>query len=119
MSGELIVLVEDDDALRQALVLELKAAGYHVRDYANAETALSGAAACPKLVILDYRLPGMSGLDLLRELRARHSSLPALIISSDCCESQIPNGPGLPEARLIRKPFAKATLMAGVAKLAG
>jgi len=119
LSGEFVVLVEDDDALRHALSFELEAAGYRVEAYETGEEALSATATCPALAILDYRLPGIDGLDLLRELRVRYPQLRAMVISSDCAESQIPSGPGLPRVRLIRKPFAKSAFMTGVASLVG
>lgn len=119
LSGEFVVLVEDDDALRHALVLELEAAGYRVRAHETGEQALSVTAACPALAILDFRLPGMSGLDLLCELRVRYPHLRAIVISSDFTESQIPSGPEPPTFRVIRKPFAWSTFMAGVASFLG
>ena len=112
-----IVLVEDDDALRETLRLDLEAHGYRVRDYSSGEAALDDATSTPLLALLDYRLPCMNGLDLLGELRQRFPQLPAIVISSDCSESLIPNGPGLPEAQLVRKPFANSVLLAAIARL--
>jgi len=116
VSGERVLLVEDDGALRDALAWELETAGYRVSAHATGEDALD-ASGMPDLAILDYCLPGIDGLGLLNALRTRYPELPAMIISSDCNESQLPTGPGLPPVHLIRKPFAKSAFMAGVLEL--
>ena len=112
-----IVLVEDDDALRETLRIELEMCTYRVFDFDSAEAALRDPPECPSLAILDYRLPRMNGLDLLGALRARYPALPAIIVSSDCSESLVPNGPGLPAARLLRKPFARSALLSEIEDL--
>ncbi len=118
MARGLVLLVEDDDALRQVLSLELEQAGYEVRQFSTAEGALCAHAVFPVLAVVDYRLPGMNGLELLAGLRSRYPWLPALIVSSECAESEIPAGPGVPQARLLRKPFAAASFLSHVARLA-
>jgi CheY-like chemotaxis protein len=65
-----ILIVEDDDLLRDAFKILLEDAGYQVLDAANAESALSMAGErLPALVILDLGLPDRPGLDVVRELR--------------------------------------------------
>ncbi|PLW84379.1 sigma-54-dependent Fis family transcriptional regulator [Kineobactrum sediminis] len=74
MSRERILLIEDDDGLRELLVEELEADGYHVTavaSIAGAQTELKGAP--PALVISDLRLPDGNGMTLLPQLQ---SSLP-------------------------------------------
>lgn len=107
-----ILLVEDDPCLLGILTLELEAAGYRVRGFSSAEQAL--AAMGPEgadLAILDYCLPGMNGLALLKRLRRSWPDLPALIISSDCEAGKLPSRRGLPAARLLRKPFLLGHLL--------
>ena len=78
----LVYVVDDDDALRDALRFLLESAGYRAETYGAAEHFL----ALPKLssgscVILDVRMPGMSGIELQRELARRGSVLPIIFLT--------------------------------------
>jgi two-component system, LuxR family, response regulator DctR len=75
-------LVDDDEAIRDALAWLLKSRGLPCQTYDCAESFLS--AWTPKLsgcVILDMRMPGMSGLDCFDALRERGSSLPVIFLT--------------------------------------
>jgi two-component system, LuxR family, response regulator FixJ len=78
-----VLLVDDDPALRESLTLALHLAGYAVKAFASAEELLSsvpdGQAGC---LLLDLRMPGMSGLDLQRELGGRGCVLPIIFMSA-------------------------------------
>ncbi len=77
-----LLIAEDDPILAEALVESLRASGYavdRVADGAEADAAL--AAMSFDLVILDIGLPRMSGLQVLRRLRARKSTVPVLILT--------------------------------------
>ncbi len=66
-----ILLVEDDDLLRESFEILLDHAGYHVRTAGTAGEALETARKLrPTLVILDLGLPDRSGLDVAREIRS-------------------------------------------------
>ena len=65
-----ILVVEDEPAIVELLTVNLVAAGYEVRAAADAESARKDiATALPSLVLLDWMLPGQSGLALAKELR--------------------------------------------------
>ncbi len=67
-----ILVVDDDALLRRSLAFNLEQAGYHAFTAANAEDALAQAQlALPDLVLLDIGLPGMDGLDALRQFKDR------------------------------------------------
>ncbi|WP_153144714.1 response regulator transcription factor [Dechloromonas sp. H13] len=75
-------LVDDDEAIRDALAWLLKSRGLACQTYNSAETFL--AAWTPKLagcLILDMRMAGMSGLDCFDALRERHSTLPVIFLT--------------------------------------
>ncbi|HYC49423.1 MAG TPA: response regulator transcription factor [Burkholderiales bacterium] len=78
----LVYVVDDDDALRDSLSWLLESAGYRAVTYPTAERFLEeyepGSAVC---LVLDVRLPAMSGLDLQQELNRRGESLPIIFIS--------------------------------------
>jgi len=81
--GLVISLVEDDESLRQAIKRLIEAVGFAVEDFASAEDFLcsqrSHDAAC---LILDVRLPGMSGLELQSQLAADDCRVPIIFISA-------------------------------------
>ena len=80
----MILLVEDDPAVRASLKFALELEGFGVDAYASAE-ALSEAGPLPETgcLVLDYRLPGMDGLSLLALLRGREVDMPAVLITSN------------------------------------
>ena len=77
-----LLLIEDDDAIRLALSLALEDEGYVVHQAPTGEDGLQGFSQHePDLVLLDLRLPDMSGFEVCRSLRAR-SLVPIIIITA-------------------------------------
>ena len=78
-----VYLVDDDDAVCRALAFALDLEGFVVETYVSGEALLSSAhPQAPGCLVIDERLPGASGLDTLRQLRARKTDLPAIFITS-------------------------------------
>lgn len=80
-----ILLVEDDEALAQMYRIRLERDGHRVRLAADGPSGLDQAVqAPPDLLLLDIRLPGFDGFDLLRQLRARAETrgLPTIVLSN-------------------------------------
>ena len=83
MSGRRVVVVEDDAGLRTALENVLSAGGHSPMTFESAEALLeSGAAAGADCLVLDIRLPGMSGAALYRELVARGDAPPVIFMTA-------------------------------------
>ena len=81
--GETILIVEDDRSLREGLAMNFQVRGFRVLTAADGEEGLRLAFnSRPDLIILDLMLPGMSGLDILAELRERGERVPVLILSA-------------------------------------
>lgn len=80
----LLFLVDDDPAVRGALKFSLELEGFAVRAFDSGE-ALVGARELetPSCLLLDYRLPGIDGLSLLQQLRAKGQNCPAILITSN------------------------------------
>lgn len=78
-----VVVVDDDPALLAALRFAFEVEGLHVATYASGEAALEQVGTAAACYVLDYRLPGISGLDLLDRLRARGHAAPAVLITSN------------------------------------
>ena len=82
MTGQRILVVDDEPQILRALGTTLRGAGYTVETAATAEQALTAAAAHPpEGVILDLVLPDGSGIDVCRELR-RWSDAPVIVLSA-------------------------------------
>jgi FixJ family two-component response regulator len=111
----MVLVVEDDDSMRGAIGRLLGAAGLRPLAYPSAEEALEklteGEPAC---VVSDLRLPAMSGLELLDEVRGRGWRAPVIVITAF-------DAPGLREEALRRgaraylvKPFRGSVLLDAV-----
>jgi DNA-binding response OmpR family regulator len=82
--GARLALVDDDDPLRSALAFELGTAGFDVSAFADGESAFDAASASDwQCLILDFNLPGMSGLDLAERLRGRGNTAPVILITTN------------------------------------
>jgi FixJ family two-component response regulator len=79
----LIAIVDDDEWVRKSLARLIKAAGFRTQTFASAEDFVASGnyeeSAC---IILDLRLPGMSGLDLQARLAAEHKLVPIVFVSA-------------------------------------
>lgn len=80
---DLVSIVDDDELVRQALESLVKAAGFMTATFASAEDFLDSipldSTTC---LILDVRLPGMSGIELQRRLRAKNSRIPIVFVTA-------------------------------------
>ncbi len=106
-------VVEDDDDVRTALARLLRSFGHDVHLFSSAETFEADTIAIDCLIV-DVRLPGLSGLELLERIHAAGRYLPAVLITGDG------DPPGreltnLLHARCLAKPFDDEALMAAVA----
>jgi FixJ family two-component response regulator len=81
IEGPVVHVVEDHDSSRKATTRLLQAAGYAARMYASAADFLAEMPAGPGCVVLDLRLPGLSGLDLQDTLARSEDPLPVVFLS--------------------------------------
>jgi DNA-binding response OmpR family regulator len=113
-SAPQILLVEDARDLALAVARELQAAGFEVTHAASGEAALRLASERPfQLVILDWMLPGMDGLDVLRHLR-QHSPVPVLMLTARDSEIDRVLGLEIGADDYLTKPFSMRELIARV-----
>ncbi len=117
-SPDRLLVVEDDTSLAHSLLAGLKEAGYATRHAATAGAARAALQeAVPDLVLLDLGLPDQDGLELLRELRAGHASLPLLITTArDQVENRVQGLEAGADDYLV-KPYALEELLARVRAL--
>ena len=110
-----LLIVEDDQALAQGIVLALAGEGFAFRQCANlseARRALQEQAF--DLLILDINLPDGSGLDLLRQVRRRGEALAVIVLTANDLETDIVAGLELGADDYITKPFSLMVLRARV-----
>ena len=112
-----ILLVEDEAELARAIMRELKAEGYHVEHAANGLDALDlHSSTGPDLVILDWMLPGLDGLEVLRRIRQR-SATPVLMLTARSEEMDRVIGLEVGADDYLTKPFSMRELIARVRAL--
>ena len=77
-----VFVVDDDASVRKALARSIQAAGLHVKTFASARQFLDqGPPEGPGCLVLDVRMPGLSGLDLQAELNSRNIQTPIIFIT--------------------------------------
>jgi CheY-like chemotaxis protein len=79
-----ILVIEDERISRMALVMLLKSCGYHPAAYESAEQALEylGHSPLPLVMLVDVDLPGMSGMELIEQIRRNHPAFRAVLITA-------------------------------------
>lgn len=115
MTDRLVHIIDDDPALRDSLVFLLESAGLEVRAHESANSFIDNlhrdGVGC---VVTDIRMPGMSGLDLVRWLGANGHSTPVIVITG---HGDIPLAVEAMKAGVvdfIEKPFDDETLLAAI-----
>jgi DNA-binding response OmpR family regulator len=109
-----VLLVEDDENVRETLALNLRAEGYDVRLAADGEAGLESARSEPAdVVILDVMLPKLDGLTLCRILR-RESGVPILLLTARGTETDKIIGLEMGADDYIVKPFSLGEFLARV-----
>jgi two-component system, LuxR family, response regulator FixJ len=78
---QLVYIVDDDAAVRDSLCMLLESAGYTFRGFNAARSFLSDAEMDRGCMVVDIRMPGMSGLELQEELARRNIALPVIVIT--------------------------------------
>ena len=116
--NEQLLLVEDDDAIADALRLHLEQAGYRLHREAD---GLRAMAAIDRqrwdLVLLDLMLPGADGWDVCRHLRSRRADVPVIMLSARSAEAHRVLGLELGADDYLAKPFSMLELVARVRAL--
>jgi DNA-binding response OmpR family regulator len=115
MPRERVLLIEDDPSIVAGLELNLSLEGYEVLTAADGERGYQLAAERePDLILLDIMLPGMNGLEVLRQLRAIDAHVPVLILTARGEEADKVLGLTLGADDYISKPFNLAELLARI-----
>ena len=115
--ANVILVVEDEESIRTLIALNLQAAGYTVEEAKDGTQALEKVKSVkPDLVLLDWMLPGLDGLDVLRSLKAdpTFATLPVIMLTAKSEEHDIVLGLEMGAADYITKPFSNKVLVARI-----
>ena len=119
-----VLIVEDDAKIRANLLFQLRESGHAVEAFESGEAALarltgsesesSARPATVDLMLLDLRLPGISGIELVRELSALERLPPTIIISGEASITETVEALKLGVHDLIEKPFSRERLLQSI-----
>jgi two-component system response regulator RegX3 len=109
-----VLVVEDEQSLREPLVYILEREGFEVFEAADGPTALvQWKERKPDLILLDLMLPGMSGVDVCREIR-NHSSVPIIMVTAKDSEVDKVVGLEIGADDYVVKPYSTRELLARI-----
>jgi two-component system, LuxR family, response regulator FixJ len=110
-----VYIIDDQQAVRDALAEMLRLFGYSVESFASADAFLARVSAAPAgCIVADVRMPGMDGIELVRELARRRVALPVVLISG---HADVPMAVAAIKAGaedFIEKPIDDAHLLAAI-----
>jgi len=112
-----VLIVEDEVAIQELIAVNLESAGHHVLRAADAEQALTIIRqTLPDLVLLDWMLPGQSGLAIARQLRAgeRTRTIPVIMLTAKSAEQDKVLGLEAGADDYVTKPFSPRELLARI-----
>ena len=114
-----ILVVEDEDAIREVVALNLRLAGYEVTEAASAEQALAvfSPLAGFDVAVLDIMLPGMNGFSLCETIRRDSASIGIIMLSAKTLETDKIKGLSIGADDYMTKPFSVSELLARVEAL--
>jgi len=116
--GRVVSIVDDDPSLRRSLRNLLTSVGLRVETFESAEAFLESSsrehAGC---LVLDLRMPGMSGLDLLRHLKALGSRIPVIVLTAHGDEDARLQSLGAGAVAFFDKPFQSDALIDAIRRV--
>jgi len=114
MENARVLVVDDEDIVRDVLLRYLEKDGFRVEQAANGEEAVETAAAfSPDIVVLDVMLPGLDGLEVLRKLR-ESSDVPVVMLTAKREEVDRVVGLELGADDYVSKPFSPREIVARI-----
>lgn len=116
-NGRTILVADDDDDIRALVTLRLRRFGFEVVAAADGEQALALVRdRSPDLAILDVTMPGLTGLEVTRALRADEATkgIPVLLLTARVQDADLAAGLEAGATGYVRKPFQPAELLARI-----
>jgi excisionase family DNA binding protein len=113
-AGPTVLLVDDDERMRELVRMELEREGYDVQEAASADEGLSAIESRkPELVLLDVMMPHVDGWEMLRRIQERHGAgaIPVLMFSGQVDENARRQAASSGARGFVGKPFDLAELV--------
>jgi DNA-binding NtrC family response regulator len=115
-----ILVADDDKTYRDSIQKVLEREGYCVESTGDVDSALEALRMRRfDLVVCDYRMPGKTGIDLLKELRRQKSDIPVLMVSAWADAATEADALDLGAFELLKKPIRRQDLIDRTAKFLG
>lgn len=112
-----VLVIDDEERLRQAMTMRLSAAGFEVRTAPDGPSGIEAARAdAPSVLVLDLRMPGMDGFEVLRRIKAdpATASIAVLVLSAHAQSATRRQVLAHGASRFLSKPYELSDLIAAL-----
>ena len=112
MNRPVIEVVDDNEDIRRMLALVLESRGYLVRQHASGQAYLDAQPSCaPHVMLLDVRMPDMTGLELHARMKARGDTIPVIFMSGESQAHETERITAANAVAFLWKPFSTSQLL--------
>src|SRR3954465_4845424 len=112
MKGASVLIVDDDDSVRDLFTRALAGQGFAVRSVASGQEALQLIAHdLPRLIVLDLMMPGINGIEVLAAIRQQPQTAAVPVLVTTATATSAYDLRDYPPVRVLRKPFELARLL--------
>jgi FixJ family two-component response regulator len=118
MVSHSVVVVDDDDAVRDSLKTLLELQSFTVETFETCQDFLDADVGEATCLVLDIHLPGMSGFDLMEAMKRGRRSLPTILITARCDNTIRDRARALGAVALLEKPIDFSGLMDAIGRCA-
>jgi len=113
-----LILIEDEETVRVSMQMLLRAKGFYVKAYiSGADYLAHSPAETADCFLIDYRMPGMNGLDLVRSLRRQACSTPIILLTGYYSGSLSVQAPQAGIMHIFEKPIEVPALLSRIEEL--
>jgi len=114
-SAPVVFVVDDDESVRKSLRRLIRSMGFGVETFASAEDFLAhDVTASSGCIVLDIRMPGMSGVELQKRIIGTHRDLPVVVITGHGDEEMKKQALSVGAIAFLHKPFDDHVLLAAI-----
>jgi len=116
MGPPTIFVIDDDEVVRDSLKVLLELRRYSVRDFGSAAAFLADRGEAPQAgcLVLDIHMPGMGGIDLLRQLRSQGDGIPTILVTGRRDAATQSHAQSLGAVALLDKPISHPALFLAI-----